>query len=108
MNNDNDDRRRGTGLEWGAGLTPVKGEREGAGSGGKSPDQSELHEALCQANRSSGAQLGRCGEPLSFLRLSDPLELLGEHGPWGARWADSEDIAAGAVRHLNLLQQVLS
>lgn len=32
----NDDRGQGTSLEWDAGLTSVKGEREGAGSGGES------------------------------------------------------------------------
>lgn len=31
-----DDRRQGTALERDAGLTPVNGEREGAGSGGES------------------------------------------------------------------------
>lgn len=81
---------------------------------GRASDQGELRKALCQANGSSaeadrrGAQLDRRGEPVSLLRLSDPLELLGEHGPWGARWEDSEDIAAGAVSHLDLLQRVLS
>lgn len=80
---------------------------------GRASDQSELRKALCQANGSSaeaGAEEPRWTgvEPVSLLRLADPLELLEEHRPWGARWADSEDIAAGAVSHLDLLQQALS
>lgn len=59
---------------------------------GGASDQSEQREALCQANGSTaerrprGAQLGRCGDPMCFLRLSDTLELLGEHRPWLAHW----------------------
>lgn len=53
---------------------------------GRASDQSELREALCQASGSSaerrprGAPLGRRGEPVCRLRLSDALSFWGSTG----------------------------